>query len=255
MTKNWFTIEKIDGDTFAISEYKHWEEAHSYLLLGREGAVLIDTGLGVSAIRDVVDGLTDLPVEVLTTHVHWDHIGGHVAFAEFAVHEREVDWINGHFPLPREAVLRSLSCRPCPFPQEFSLEDYRIFQGAPSIVLRDGDEICLGGRSLKVLHTPGHSPGHCCFYEPARGYLFAGDLLYCGPLDAFYPTTDPAQFWSSIRRVCKLPLSRILPGHHSLEVPRNLPCQVDAAFQKINEAGKLKQGSGVFDFGVFQIHI
>ena len=45
---NWFTIEQIDRDTFSISEYKHWEETHCYLLCGEKYAILIDTGLGVS---------------------------------------------------------------------------------------------------------------------------------------------------------------------------------------------------------------
>ena len=48
---NWFTIEQIDRDTFSISEYKHWEETHCYLLCGEKYAILIDTGLGVSNIR------------------------------------------------------------------------------------------------------------------------------------------------------------------------------------------------------------
>ena len=55
------------------SEYGHWEEPHSYLLLGEERAVIIDTGLGVADIRKKVEQLTDLPVSVVTTHVHWDH--------------------------------------------------------------------------------------------------------------------------------------------------------------------------------------
>ena len=45
---SWFTVEQIDCNTFAISEYKHWEETHSYLLCGEKMAVLIDTGLGIS---------------------------------------------------------------------------------------------------------------------------------------------------------------------------------------------------------------
>lgn len=59
---------------------------------------------------------------------------------------------------------------------------------------QDGDRFELGSRTLVVVHTPGHSPGHCCFYEPERNYLYSGDLIYKGCLDAFYPTTDLQQF-------------------------------------------------------------
>ena len=78
--EDWFTVEVIDDNTFAISEYKHWEETHCYLMYGTEKAVLIDTGLGVSNIRSVVDSLTTLPIMAVTTHAHWDHIGGHQYF-------------------------------------------------------------------------------------------------------------------------------------------------------------------------------
>ena len=85
----WFTIEEIDTQTFAISEYQHYEETHCYLLCGQNKAALIDTGLGVSNIKCVVNHLTTLPVTVFTTHVHWDHIGGHKHFGRIAVHEAE----------------------------------------------------------------------------------------------------------------------------------------------------------------------
>ena len=97
---SWFTVEQIDQDTFVISEYKHWEETHCYLLCGTKRAILIDTGLGVSNIREVIDGLTKLPVTVITTHVHWDHIGGHKYFDNIAVHEEEKDWLSVRFPIP-----------------------------------------------------------------------------------------------------------------------------------------------------------
>ena len=77
---SWFTTEIIDKDTFAISEYRHWEETHCYLLCGTKKAILIDTGLGVANIKKVVDSLTSLPVTAITTHIHWDHIGGHKYF-------------------------------------------------------------------------------------------------------------------------------------------------------------------------------
>ena len=97
---SWFTVEQIDQDTFVISEYRHWEETHCYLLCGTKRAILIDTGLGVSNIREVIDGLTKLPVTVITTHVHWDHIGGHKYFRSIAVHEAEKEWLSVKFPIP-----------------------------------------------------------------------------------------------------------------------------------------------------------
>lgn len=99
----WFTVEIIDHDTLAISEYRHWEETHCFLLLGSDKALLIDTGLGVSNIRAVVNRLTDLPVEVFATHVHWDHIGGHKYFQGIFVHEAEKTWLR-QFPIPLQVV-------------------------------------------------------------------------------------------------------------------------------------------------------
>lgn len=252
---NWFTVEEIDSDTYAISEYKHWEETHCYLLCGTERAILIDTGLGVSNIKKVIDSLTKLPVTVITTHAHWDHIGGHKYFKNFAVHEKEVSWMAGQFPIPLQVVKKNLTLKPCPFPADFCLEDYQIFQGDPKSVLHDGDHLDLGNRSLQVIHTPGHSPGHCCFYEADRQCLYSGDLIYKGCLDAFYPTTNPQQFYESVKKVRALKIKRVLPAHHQLFIPVCMVSEIEEAFCELQAQGNLKQGKGIFDFRDFQIHI
>lgn len=252
---NWFTVEKIDNDTFAISEYKHWEETHCYLLCGTEYAVLIDTGLGVANIQEVVSKLTELPVLVITTHVHWDHIGGHKYFENIAVFEAEKEWLSGGFPIPLEVVKSNLLCKPCDFPKDFYIEEYQIFQGEPQKILKDGDCLDLGKRQIKVVHTPGHSPGHCCFYEPERKYLYSGDLIYKGCLDAFYPTTDPQLFFQSVKKVSTLDVKRLLPAHHELHIQPELIGKVATGFRKLSEEGQLQQGNGIFDFGDFRIHI
>ena len=253
--ENWFTVEKIDNRTFAISEYRHREETHCYLLVGQEKAILIDTGLGVSDIKSIVDELTALPVEVITTHVHWDHIGGHGLFDHIAVHEAEKDWISYKFPLALQVVKNELTKKPCAFPQTFDIASYRVFQGEPQKVYRDGDVMDLGGRTVQVIHTPGHSPGHCCFYESEREYLYSGDLAYKGCLNAFYPTTDPRLFYESLKKLRRFKIAKILPGHHQLEIPVSLLGEIEAGFAQIEQAGHLKQGSGLFDFGGFQIRI
>ncbi len=253
--RDWFTVEQIDADTYTISEYKHWEKTHCYLLLGRERALLIDTGLGVSNIKDVVCSLTGRPVSVATTHAHWDHIGGHRYFQDIAVHKLERDWLAVRFPLPLAVVKENLTRQPCKFPPEFNLDAYEIYHGTPQRILQDGDRLDLGGREIHVIHTPGHSPGHCCFYEPERGYLFSGDLVYQGCLYAFYPTTDPLLFYRSVQRIQNYDVDKILPGHHALQIPVSLIGDIAAGFAKIDAQGRLHQGSGLFAFDGFQIQI
>ncbi|MBR2046624.1 MAG: MBL fold metallo-hydrolase, partial [Agathobacter sp.] len=154
---NWFTVERLDETTYVISECKHREETNCYLLCGKEKALLIDTGLGVSNIKEVIDKITSLPVSVVTTHVHWDHIGGHRFFDEFAVHEDEREWIMDEFPLPLSVVKQNLLDGNCEFPEIFTIDTYEVFKGIPQKILHDGDEITLGNRRVKVIHTPGHS--------------------------------------------------------------------------------------------------
>lgn len=169
---SWFEIKQIEQDTFVISEPKHWEETHCYLLCGEKRAVLIDTGLGV-----------------------------------------------------------------------------------PQMILHDGDCIELGNRNLVVIHTPGHSPGHCCFYERDRKYLYSGDLIYSGCLDAFYPSTNPKEFWESVRKIQSLEINRIFPGHHHLSISVSIIDKIENAFHNLSNEGKLEQGNGIFSYDDFQIHI
>lgn len=252
---NWFSVSKIDDNTFAINEDKHWEETHCYLLCGAKSVLLIDTGLGVANIKKVVDSLTLLPVLVATTHIHWGHIGGHKYFENIAVHEAEKDWLSIKFPIPLQAVKHNLVCKPCDFPLDFSIDSYQLPKISPQQILHDGDCLDLGERKITVIHTPGHSPGHCCFYEPERKYLYSGDLIYSGCLDAFYPTTDPKLFWQSVKKIQHLDVERVLPAHHQLNIPVNIINRIEKAFSQLAKEGRLEQGNGIFDFADFQIHI
>lgn len=251
----WFTVEKIDTETYAISEYKHWEQVHSYLLVGKEKALLIDSGLGVANIHKIVKKLITLPIVLITTHVHWDHIGGHGLFGDKGVHQEEERWINGKFPLTQAQVIQNLLRKTCLFPTEFNVQEYTVYQGSVAFTYQDGDKIDLGSRNVEVIHTPGHSPGHCCFFDRERGYLFSGDLIYKGKLDAFYPTTDPDQFWKSVQKVNALPIEQIYPGHFDMNIDAKMIAEIDKAFSQLSASDGLCTGSGIHEFNGFSIHL
>lgn len=255
---DWFTVEKIDGDTYAISEYGHWEKVHSYLLIGKTYALLIDTGLGIGNIKEEVDSLTDLPVKVVTTHVHWDHIGGHGLFDDISVHKDDAEWMKDGIPMPISVIRNSVIKEPFSKvpPKEFDINKYNIYTGNPRRLLTDNDIIDIGSRKIKVLHTPGHSPGHICLLEEDRGYLYTGDLIYSGTLFAFYPSTDPMQFKQSVDRISHLSdIRKVFPSHNDLNVPVNIIEKVKDAFGYIEKRGLLMQGSGVFKFENFNIQL
>ena len=255
LKENWFTIESIDTRTFRLSEYKHWEETHSYLLLCGDRALLIDSGMGIGNIKAAVSALTRLPVTAAATHVHWDHIGGHGLFPEFYVHEKELHWITGAFPLPLSAVRKQLTAEPCDFPPGFDPDIYHIFSGMPARVLTEHDTLDFGSRRLYALHTPGHSPGHMCFWEPETRYLFTGDLVYEGTLLASFPTTDPNAYLRSLRLISTLPPVRIFPSHHAPDPDIRLVKETCQAFQALKNSHQLRHGAGFFRFGSFSIQL
>ena len=96
LVQEWFAIDEPVPGVFRIQEPLHEENVKSFLVLGTDRAALIDTGMGVADIAAVVRSLTDLPVTVINSHAHWDHIGGNELFDEIWIHEAEAEGlVNG----------------------------------------------------------------------------------------------------------------------------------------------------------------
>lgn len=254
---SWFTVQQIDNNTYAISEYGHWEKVHSFLLIGEERAALIDSGLGIDNIKRIIDQLTTLPIIVLTTHVHWDHIGSHGEFENIYVHQAEEDWlINGIKKLPIEQIRKDVSRDiTIPTPETFNPETYKPFQGKPTDLLNDGDEVEIGNRTLTIYHTPGHSPGHITIYDNSRGYLFTGDLLYDEtPVYAFFPTTNPADLVESLEKISNIPnVTRIFGGHNTLGLTPDILKEVKNAMEELREKELVRFGTGIHTFKGFSV--
>ena len=254
---SWFTLNQLDDNTFAISEYGHWEKVHLYLLVGKEKAALIDTGLGIDNIKRITDQLTSLPIMVLTTHVHWDHIGSHGEFENIYVHKDEEDWlINGIKKLSIEQIRKDISRDiTIPTPESFNPGTYKPFQGTPTGLLNDGDEIELGNRKLTIYHTPGHSPGHITIFDNSKGFLFTGDLFYDEPpIYAFFPTTNPIDLVDSLEKISRLPnVSNIYGGHNTLGLDAGILHEIKSAIYKLREQDLIKFGTGIHKFDGFSV--
>lgn len=245
---NWFTIDKIDANTYIISEYRHWEETHCYLLDEIARSLLIDTGLGICNIYEEVLRLTDKPITVVATHIHWDHIGGHKYFPDFYAHAYELDWLNGKFPLSIETIREMIVDR-CDLLEGFCVNEYELFQGMPTKVLTDHDIIDIGGTEIEVLHTPGHSQGICAFGKKA-GDIYLQVIWYikifCLLIIRLLNRRHTMILW---KKVAALPVKEVFPAHHSLDIEPEILIRMRETFRNLKADGKLHHVSGTFNYG------
>jgi hydroxyacylglutathione hydrolase len=153
----------------------------------KEG-VIVDPGGHPGRILAEVKRLGLAIKYVLNTHAHFDHTDANGAIvvatgAPLALHADDLALLK----LSGGAALFGLQANTSPL---------------PNLELHDGDELQVGTLRFRVLHTPGHTPGHVCFYVAAEGVLFDGDVLfYRGVGRTDLPGGSPQQLLHSIRNV------------------------------------------------------
>lgn len=217
-TSDWFEIYEVATGVWAIYEPFQWQEVISYLIVGTESAVLFDTGNGIGDIRSIVDQLTDKPVSVLNSHSHFDHIGGNHQFDNILSVSTafSIDKAAGEQSdrIAQEVSPQAL-CKK--LPEGVSPEDHRIKPYAISASVQDGDELDLGGRTLEVLHVPGHTDDAIALLDRKAGYLWSGDSFYEGPIWLFFPETDLVAYAASVERLAALAhgLDAVFPAHNT----------------------------------------
>lgn len=190
--------------------------ANVYLVIDGEELTLIDTGMPKSAEKIVsyirkIDWQPSNISTILLTHFHIDHAGSvyelrKLTNAKVAVHKEDADFVAGRKPLPTPKGISSI-----PFKAFSSF--IKLTPVQPDIILEENDKV----GKLIVIHTPGHTPGSICLYDPDRKVLFTGDAIRYiqgkieGPPKQFTP--DERQARRSIEKISLLNFNLMLSGH------------------------------------------
>jgi glyoxylase-like metal-dependent hydrolase (beta-lactamase superfamily II) len=237
----WFEVYRVASGVFAIYEPHQSEETIAYLILGEKRALLFDTGMGISNIQAVVAGLTKLPVSVLNSHTHNDHVGDNWRFSD--VYGMDTEFTRNNARGSKEDAQAELApdeiCGS--LPAGFDAEAYATRPFHISHWLHDGDRIDLGGRVLMVIGTPGHTPDSIALLDEKNGLLFTGDTFYAGPIYLYRPETDLDAYLASAQKLAALRprLQVLLPAHNvPVASPSMLP-QVVRAMQQVRR-GEVK---------------
>jgi len=185
------------------------------ILIDDDVRALIDTGMGRHlAMETAKDKKIDL---VINSHGHEDHIAGNNVFknAKICSHKldapviRSVDKLKELYGSAETGAKRFIDSL---LEEQFELRDSRV-----DLEFEDGYVFDVGATRLEVLHTPGHSRGHCCFSIPSEGLVFLADL----DLTSFGPwygclDSDIGQFIESIERVRDLQFEVAVTSHKGI---------------------------------------
>ncbi len=250
---DWFKVAEVARDVHAILEPNHAEEVISYLIAGRDSAILLDTGMGIGNIHRLVSEMTEKPTTVINSHYHWDHIGDNHRFSRLAIHAAEAHLLEQD---PPEETLREAMRADNfwgPAPPDFDPTDYHILPSKADRLLEDGDVLELGGRRLQVLHTPGHSPGSISLLSEEEGLLFTGDTVYAGPLYVQLADSDFSTYHESMERLANLAsdLRLVLPGHNWTPLEPQILVEMAEGFEQIG-AGTAKYRPVASPWGVLR---
>ena len=177
--------------------------AHAYVVRGDSVTVVIDTGSPERAPL-LVAGLALLGLEprgvglVLNTHEHFDHVGGNAIFPPSTL-------VAAHYLAARKLAERD---------RFVTMIDAAAEHRRVNVLLRDGTEVDLGGVTLRALHSPGHTSGSMCFFEPKDGVLFSGDTLFAGGVLSYIAESGSlGDYLDTLSTLSELRTSLILPGH------------------------------------------
>ena len=182
------------------------------LYIDDEKKVIIDPASDEAYLRDL-HAKKDIDV-IINSHYHEDHIAFNYLFpqAELYVHEAIAPCFKSyHSYLDYCGLLDTDYKKEW---DEFFLNKYHLRERIPALEFKDGDILSFGDTKITIIHTPGHTIGHCSFHFPNEGILFLGDhdLTHFGP---WYSdrVSDIEQTIQSVQRLLKIPAEIYITSH------------------------------------------
>lgn len=235
LEQGWFEVRQPEPGVFTIEEPLHEERVKSYLVVGERRAVLIDTGMGIANIRTLVESLTPRPVTVVSSHAHWDHIGGNHLFDEVLVHAAEAAALNRGVRNEQLQAAFAPDRLSGPLPAAVDLATLTFPPRPPDGVLHGGERLDLGGRVLDVIHAPGHSPGGLVLLDRSAGALFSTDAAYQGALYCQFKDSDLAAYRRTMTMLADLSgsLRTVYPAHGESPIDPALLPRMAAALDAV----------------------
>ncbi len=230
MTQSMYRTCEIEPGIWQITDVL---DDRAYLVVGSRAAMLVDTCVGYGNISAVVSTLTDLPVSVVLTHSHYDHVGGAYFYDEVYISAQD----DGQWEYEKGVASEM-------YPQ---LLERGTFTGSVPFGPRDGkpprvssvgegDVFDLGGLSVEVVSLPAHTPGSVGYLVRERRVLLSGDAV-TPIMCLFFPRSlGIGAYRATLAKMSGLPFNRFYTGHHDVGFARQSLASFDACAEYAQSA-------------------
>jgi glyoxylase-like metal-dependent hydrolase (beta-lactamase superfamily II) len=196
-TQDWYDVQEFAPDTYQFTEAGRW---NMFLFIGGERALLLDGGIGIGSARRLCESITDLPIDHVLTHTHWDHVGAVHEWESVGVHPNGKEKLAGDYSAGCRDFIENWKGKP--FPEGFDPGTFTIPPGKFGRAVQEGDVLDLGERTLRVWDTPGHSPCSISLFDDRERVLITGDLVKPGmALFIQVPTAVLSDYGPSMRKL------------------------------------------------------
>ena len=239
--ESWYETREIGEGIWAIDEHG---TNTMYLIRGDERCLLVDTGWGIGDLPSLVEAMCDLPLIVVNSHGHPDHIFGNGMFPEVHVFSADRSFVEEPPTLETRQWIFDNVMMPLrdDLPPAFAFDDWAISVPKSIISIQDGDIFELGNRTLEVVTLPGHSAGSICLLDHATLSLFVGDSIHSGVIWLHLDESlSLSQFHQNLQRIQSLAhqFNHLYPGHVALD---QLPLSKNILGDLVNGIEKILAG-------------
>lgn len=212
-----FKIKQLDENIYCISA----SMVNTYVILGKEKAMVIDTGYGFRDLMQVVREITDLPLVVINTHGHVDHSGGNFYFAEpVYIHKFDYELYKKHnSPEMHRELEKTLKFVNRVFfwrelitknPEE---NDEQRYEFDHFEFIKEGDTFNLGNLTAQIIEIPGHTQGSIAVYFPEIRLIVTSDGANAACWLFLPESTNLSTYEASLHKLEAYDFDRILTGH------------------------------------------
>ena len=216
MLRQYFTVKKIMDGVYHINEpIIESATVCCTLIVGNQKALLIDTGYGIGNLKQVVKSITNLPIIVVNSHGHIDHVNGNYQFDNIYIHKEDIVVKNKYATADvQNYLIEYFKQQNLEFPKGFLKEEY-VNRNDNSVLIpvEEGHVFDLGERKLEVMYLPGHTNGSIALLDRKNRALFSGDSISSHVLMYLEESTSIHTYIKSLEKANKLDVDNIIASH------------------------------------------